>query len=282
MSSLVALNKEQNQVVRMVLQGLNVFFTGAAGTGKSMLLKVIMCELRSKYPEPEGVAVTASTGMAASNIGGHTLYSWGGILPAKEDVESIVKSIHHNSSVLSCWKNVQVLIIDEVSMVDGALFNRLHAIASKLRGKPGEPFGGIQLVVTGDFFQLPPVTKGGKEPFFAFESQAWKMSFHHSVNLAEVFQQNDTCTYNELYVLFVDLQLRKGFIQALNSLRVGKPSPDAIQLFTSLSRPIMRPVTPPRTSNTHKIAIEPGTIKKNIFPTELYPHRFAAAEANLR
>ncbi len=76
-------------------------------------------------------------------------------------------------------------------MVDGFFFNRLCEIAKRLRRKTTKPFGGLQLVVTGDFFQLPPVTKNGREPIFAFESAAWNETLHHTINLVQVFRQTD-------------------------------------------------------------------------------------------
>jgi len=96
-------------------------------------------------------------------------------------------------------------------MVDGHLFERICSIAARLRKKTDRPFGGIQvsvlgdvlisddisvqLVVTGDFFQLPPVTKGGEQAFFAFECDAWKACIEHTVTLAQVFRQKDDRTY---------------------------------------------------------------------------------------
>ena len=81
--------------------------------------------------------------------------------------------------------------LEKVSMVDGHLFEKIAAIATQLRKKTDRPFGGIQLVVTGDFFQLPPVTEGSKQPFFAFECDAWKASIDHTVSLTRVFRQKD-------------------------------------------------------------------------------------------
>jgi ATP-dependent DNA helicase PIF1 len=78
-----------------------------------------------------------------------------------------------------------------VSMVDGDLFDKLARIGSILRKRPDEPFGGLQVIVTGDFFQLPPVTKGSAQVKFAFEAQLWKDSIKQSYNLTKVFRQSD-------------------------------------------------------------------------------------------
>ena len=81
-------------------------------------------------------------------------------------------------------------------MVDGALFDKLSALASQLRRKPNSAFGGMQLIVTGDFFQLPPVSKG--EPTFCFEAKTWSESIHRTVNLTQVFRQKDTSELSDL------------------------------------------------------------------------------------
>ncbi|THH21407.1 hypothetical protein EW146_g128 [Bondarzewia mesenterica] len=206
----VLLSDEQKEVLKMVVdEEKSVFFTGSAGTGKSLLLKAIVAALRKKHTKkPEVVSVTASTGMAASNIGGMTIHSWGAIAPTVDDVEKLVSYIRTAKPALQRWKTTKVLVIDEVSMVDGHLFERMAALADKLRKKTNKPFGGIQLIVTGDFFQLPPVTKGKEVPFFAFE----------------FFRQKDS-----------------RFVELLNELRHGNISPSAINEFRSLSRPL--PVT---------------------------------------
>ena len=82
-------------------------------------------------------------------------------------------------------------------MVDGVLFQLLHDVAVALRRKTDRPFGGLQVIVTGDFFQLPPVTKGSQEPFFAFESEAWKTTFEHTICLKKVYRQKDSGTLSQ-------------------------------------------------------------------------------------
>ncbi|EIW76538.1 hypothetical protein CONPUDRAFT_157726 [Coniophora puteana RWD-64-598 SS2] len=241
------LSDEQNAVLRMVLDDeKSVFFTGSAGTGKSLLLRAIISSLRKKYAKkPDAVAVTASTGMAASNVGGMTIHSWGAVTPSNSDVDAQIRCIRFAKPALQRWKNTKVLIIDEVSMVDGHLFDTLEAIATKLRKKTDKPFGGLQLVVTGDFFQLPPVCKG--EPFFAFESNSWTKCIEHTINLTQVFRQKDN--------KFVDL---------LNEMRYGSISPATAQAFKALARPI-----PP-----------PPASMPNIQPTELFPMRHEVTNAN--
>ncbi|GBE89851.1 ATP-dependent DNA helicase PIF1 [Sparassis crispa] len=242
----VELNEEQNNVLRMVVnEEKNVFFTGAAGTGKSLLLRAIINALRKKHAKkPEVISVTASTGMAASNIGGMTIHSWGAVTPGMHNIDRQISCIKTCKPAHRRWKATKVLIIDEVSMVDGQLFDTLAALANSLRKKTAKPFGGIQLVITGDFFQLPPVTKSNTEPFFAFESDAWKKCIDHTVTLSRVYRQKDS-----------------QFVSLLNELRRGTISPSAHQTFSRLSRTL-----PP--------------LPTGLLPTELYPLRAQVERAN--
>lgn len=190
----IFLSEEQKSVSRLVIEKKQgVFFTGSAGTGKSVLIRSIISDLRRIYArEPDRVAVTASTGLAACNIGGVTLHSFGGIGLGKESSQELVKKIQKNIKAKTRWLRTKVLIIDEISMVDGELFDKLESIAKTIR-KSGMPFGGIQLVVTGDFFQLPPVPDHGtgREVKFAFDAATWPTVINHTIGLTEVFRQKD-------------------------------------------------------------------------------------------
>lgn len=188
----VFLSDEQRSVLNLVAeQKKSVFFTGSAGTGKSVLLRETIKVLRGKYQrEPDRVAVTASTGLAACNVGGVTLHSFAGIGLGKEAVPDLVKKIKRNAKAKQRWMRTKVLIIDEISMVDGDLFDKLEAIARAIRNN-GRPFGGIQLVITGDFFQLPPVPDYGRVSKFSFDAATWNTSIEHTIGLTQVFRQKD-------------------------------------------------------------------------------------------
>ena len=196
----VFLSVEQRRILDLVAEGKkSVFFTGSAGTGKSVLLREIIKILRQKYKkELDRVAVTASTGLAACNIGGVTLHSFGGIGLGKEAVPELVKKIKRNQKAKNRWMRTKVLIVDEVSMVDGDLFDKLEGIARAIRTN-GRPFGGIQLVVTGDFFQLPPVPDSGKAAKFAFDAATWNTSIDHTIGLTQVFRQKDPRMHQTIY-----------------------------------------------------------------------------------
>lgn len=191
----VFLSDEQKKVLDLVVEGKkSVFFTGSAGTGKSVLMREIISVLRRKNKrEPDRVAVTASTGLAACNIGGVTLHSFGGIGLGKEDAEELIKKVKRNPKAKNRWLRTRVLIIDEISMVDGALFDKLERIARAIRNN-GRPFGGIQLVITGDFFQLPPVPDFGGKATFSFDAATWSTSIEHTFCLTQVFRQKDPGT----------------------------------------------------------------------------------------
>ena len=156
-----------------------------------MLLREIIAKLREKHrKDPERVAVTASTGLAACNIGGVTLHSFGGIGLGKEPAAELVRRIKKNSKAKTRWLKTKVLGVDEISMVDADLFDKLEEIARMIRGD-GRPFGGLQLVITGDFFQLPPVPDSGKMAKFAFDASTWSTTIEHTIGLTQVFRQKD-------------------------------------------------------------------------------------------
>ncbi|EEB08617.2 pif1 helicase Pfh1 [Schizosaccharomyces japonicus yFS275] len=240
----IFLSEEQRRVLEMVVDKRHsVFFTGSAGTGKSVLLRKIIKTLKTRFhSDPDRVAVTASTGLAACNIGGVTLHSFAGIGLGKDSAVDLVKKIRKNKKCMQRWLRTRVLVIDEVSMVDAELLDKLEEIARILRNN-GRPFGGIQLVLTGDFFQLPPVPDSGKEARFCFESKTWESALDYTICLTHVFRQKD-----------------EGFVKILNELRLGKLSRESIQKFHSLSR---------------NIRYEDG-----LLPTELFPTRSEVERSN--
>ncbi|KAG4304852.1 hypothetical protein PORY_001905 [Pneumocystis oryctolagi] len=135
------LSEEQKTVLKIVVEERKI---NVLGTGKSILLREIITSLRKKYAkEPDRVAITASTGLAACNIGGVTLHSYAGIGLGRDSSEDLCKKIKKNKKCLSRWLRTKVLVIDEISMVDAELFDKLENIARKLRNNEN-PFGGIQ------------------------------------------------------------------------------------------------------------------------------------------
>ena len=201
---LVELNEQQKLVKRLVEEGKNIFITGSAGTGKSFTLKQIILALWKKHGKHR-VGITSTTGMGATLIQGTTFHSYLGIGVSSEfEQDVILKQIIRLNRALSNWKSLKVLIIDEVSMLDGNLLDKLEAIARLIR-KNDEPFGGIQLVLIGDFCQLPPVTKTVVN--YAFESETWKKYIQQSVVLERVYRQK-----------------KEWFITYLQAIRFGRLS----------------------------------------------------------
>ena len=161
-ASLPPLTSEQSRVLEMVKNGESVFFTGSAGTGKSYLLRRIISAL-----PPETTFPTASTGAAACLIGGTTLHSFAGIGSGSSSLERCI-SMASRDPHSSVWRKCRCLVVDEISMVDADLLDKIEAVARAVR-RSKEPFGGIQVVFCGDFLQLPPVSKDSDRKRHCFQ-----------------------------------------------------------------------------------------------------------------
>ncbi|KAG8738004.1 hypothetical protein FRC10_007418 [Ceratobasidium sp. 414] len=252
----VILSAEQRHILQMVLAGKSVFFTGPAGTGKSVLLREIISQLQNRGVP---VAVTASTGIAAVNIQGKTLHSFAGerlSVPFREVAQmknrrgaggATCQSSHQESQELT---NYAAMVADPVSMVDARWFDVLSEIGKSIRGGD-KPFGGLQLVVCGDFFQLPPVPEqayidAGIPISFAFEAKCWDKAVPNTITLTKVFRQKQSGN-TEL-------------VDMLNDMRLGVVSEASSKLFYGLSR---------------KVEYNDG-----IRPTEIFPLRRLADAAN--
>lgn len=182
--------EEQKSVLSAVTQGKSVFITGSAGTGKTKLLTEVV-KLLKKLHTPSKVFVTASTGVAAFALKGLTLHSFAGIHCSIDDPEKMLDRIMHNRRACRRWLKAKVIVIDEVSMVDGRLVDSLEYVARKLRGVD-QTWGGIQLVVVGDFCQLPPIPDDdSKVVKYAFEAKCWDESFDLQIELTKIFRQSD-------------------------------------------------------------------------------------------
>ncbi|QLL32414.1 hypothetical protein HG536_0C05830 [Torulaspora globosa] len=217
----VRLSREQEDVIRLAEAGHNIFYTGSAGTGKSVLLREMIKVLKEIYGHDQ-VAVTASTGLAACNIGGVTLHSFAGVGLGTGEVTNIYRKVRRSRKHVKRWESVSALIIDEISMLDGELLDKLDFIAQKIR-KNRKPFGNIQLIFCGDFFQLPPVTKDpNSSTKFAFESNVWKEGIDVTIMLTKVFRQ----------------QGDSRFIEMLNKMRLGQIDGETEREFKKLSRPL--------------------------------------------
>jgi ATP-dependent DNA helicase PIF1 len=208
------------------LSGNNIFITGPGGTGKSKLIKDIQLDAINKSKD---VQVTALTGCAAVLLDckAKTIHSWAGIGIASGTKESIVRKILTSPFKKKVWKEINILIIDETSMMSKKMFEILDTIGKRVR-KNNLPFGGIQVIFSGDFYQLPPV--GNKDELettqFCFESELWNQTFHkdNHIILTEIFRQKDKIYCNILN------ELREGIIKKSSCSKleecVNKPLPE--------------------------------------------------------
>ncbi|KAG5510965.1 hypothetical protein JKF63_06466 [Porcisia hertigi] len=195
----------------------SVFITGGAGTGKSHLLRTI---IRALPASP--TFVTATTGIAALNLSGTTLHSFVGcgIPSAKSTRDSLLGAVYSKQRCVRSWRVCQTLIIDEVSMLEPSFFDLVDYIAREVRNRPEEPFGGIQLILSGDFLQLPPVSRErrGSSPQFCFEAESWLAVNPKICLLTTPFRQRN---------------LR--FFSILNEMRFGELRPESVELLYSIN-----------------------------------------------
>lgn len=197
---------KQSEALAILQTGANVFLTGEPGSGKTHTINAFILWLRSHGIEP---AITASTGIAATHIGGLTIHSWSGIGILQDLTAYDLDRIAQNERVVKRIRGCQTLIIDEVSMLSAKTFSILDAVCRAVRVNPA-PFGGLQVVLVGDFFQLPPVEsrqpvrqqeeyqeelffdeeEAPKSPF-AFNSPVWKQLNPIICYLSEQHRQED-------------------------------------------------------------------------------------------
>ena len=213
-----ALNVEQRQAFDAVLAGESIFITGPGGTGKSFLLQALYANYKAGT-KGKTICVTAMTGCAALLLGSwaKTLHSWAGIGIGRNPVDTIVKAILGDAHKKKRWLKTDCLVIDEVSMLTPALLEYLDTVGRQVR-KTDAPFGGIQIVMVGDFFQLPPVSKDAQktDKTFAFESPVWSQIIQRTVKLSEILRQKDPA-----------------FQAILNEARIGALSPESYAVLES-------------------------------------------------
>jgi DNA-binding MarR family transcriptional regulator len=177
----------QGEALSILATGANVFLTGEPGSGKTHTVNAYVAWLRARGIEP---SITASTGIAATHIHGMTIHAWSGIgireYLSPQDLDAIASKEH----VVRRIQKTQVLIIDEISMLSAGVLDMVDQVAREIRHSD-HAFGGMQVVLVGDFFQLPPITKGGREAQFAFESPVWKQLNPIICYLTEQYRQDD-------------------------------------------------------------------------------------------
>lgn len=215
----------QNEALDILKSGANVFLTGEPGSGKTYAINCYIKYLRERDIKP---SVTASTGIAATHIGGMTIHSWSGIGIKRFLSEYDLDRITQNKRVFCRVRDACVLIIDEISMLSKETFAMVDAVCRKIRDD-ARPFGGLQVAAVGDFFQLPPVSPREIEngelassnfniAEFAFFSPVWSASNFLTCYLSEQYRQDDAV-----------------FLEMLSAIRRGSVSDAHRALFTSRS-----------------------------------------------
>ncbi len=176
----------QGEAIEILKTGANVFLTGEPGSGKTHTINEYVGWLRAAGIEP---SVTAATGIAATHVNGMTLHAWSGIGIARElspaDIDRIVSKEH----VARRIAKAKVLIVEEVSMLSAATLEMADAVCREVR-RDERPFGGLVVILVGDFFQLPPVSRG-EEPMFAYASSLWRGLNTIVCYLTEQHRQDD-------------------------------------------------------------------------------------------
>ena len=215
-------NEDYEKVLSLLMNGENVFLTGYAGTGKSYILN----KLKEKLGKT--LTITSTTGIAAVNVKGQTLHSWAGVGLCKNPVHKTIEKIYSRPSVVKQIRNCKILAIDEISMLNIETFEYVDEVLKVIR-ESVEPFGGIQVLFIGDFYQLPPVEAIDKNEYalfdedtfnperrYCFDSPLWEDFRLKNIVLKRNFRQNE-----------------EDFIKALSDMRTNSLTEEDIELLKS-------------------------------------------------
>ena len=236
------LSTEQKYAFAKFTRGQNLFVTGPGGTGKTRLIQFMVEYMNSIG---KSYQVCALTGCAATllNCKAKTIHSWSGVKIAKGNAEDIIRRVVRGRSYPKAWRGVEVLIVDEVSMMSSKMFDLLDRIGRIMKKCNAKPFGGIQLIFTGDFFQLPPIPDHDDPSSgeFCFQHLKWVSTFKPAdcIELKTFFRQTDPA-----------------YISILQEVRRGTISEPNIELL--------------KTRLMRGLPTEP---KNGVIPTKLFPVR---------
>lgn len=280
----------QAQALTILKTGANVFLTGEPGAGKTYVVNQYVSYLRTCGIE---VAITASTGIAATHIGGMTIHSWSGIgvrqFLSPVDLDKISSSEYVSKRV----RRAKVLIIDEISMLGPSTIDMVDQVLKEIKQNK-EPFGGIQVVFIGDFFQLPPIEKKvwndedqsqlfedeiAPRPRFAYDSIAWKNASPVVCYLTEQHRQQDE-DFLAILKSIRENTFRSHHLEKINSRKTSlkKISQDTLRLFSHnadvdrLNNEMLERISSPKKSFTmsavgHEILI--SILKKGCMSPEV-------------
>ena len=219
-----SLNTRQKLAVDSVLNGENIFITGPGGTGKSFTIKYIVNLLKENK---KNYGLTATTGTASVLIGGQTINSFLGIGIGNDKISNMIKKLKTNGG-LNRLLSLDVLIIDEISMLDDLMFEKISELLSVIKGtiddnNSNKPFGGVQLILIGDFCQLAPV-KG----LYCFLSPVWKNLNIRNIILNELVRQSGDKLFQQILGIVRKGKCTDNIIAVLNSLKSTKFSNNII------------------------------------------------------
>jgi len=229
-------SEEQQKILEKCKEGKNIFITGPGGSGKSAIIREIYSRVNQQsysnmYSTPKIIQVCALTGCAAVllNCRAKTIHSWGGIGQGTGSIEWNIEKITSNKFKKKNWLKTDILIIDEVSMMSKKLFDMLNAIGKRVR-KNSLPFGGIQVIFSGDFFQLPPVGDVADDPDtckYCFESEDWNTVFapEDQVQLVKIYRQSEDDVYASILNQLREGRLKRSSYDILKQ-QIGKPVPE--------------------------------------------------------
>jgi len=225
----------QKEALDILKAGRNVYLTGAAGSGKTHVLNTYI-----EYLKERGVcvAVTASTGIAATHLGGVTIHSWSGI-GIKDDLSDYdIELLTQKEHLWKRYDKTKVLIIDEISMIHGKVFDCLDRLARAMKGRDSV-FGGMQVVLSGDFFQLPPIVRGGEEIAYVDSSDAWQRMDARVCYLEEQYRQDDL-----------------SLLSILGEIRAGAVSTSTKEMFEEMNGMRKKSKVAPTRLYTHNLDVD--------------------------
>ena len=201
-------NKNQKDAFEAMINGHNVFITGPGGSGKSHVINYFVDYFKNNLEtKDEKIYVTSSTGLSSLLINGITINQYAGIGVFDKENDYYIKRINRNKAIRERWLKTKTLIIDEISMISSDFFEKLDLLAQKIR-KNKSPFGGIQIILSGDFLQLPPI----KSTNFCFESFSWDITIQKTFYFNEIIRQKEVSfqnVLNKIRIGVVDDEVRK-------------------------------------------------------------------------
>jgi ATP-dependent exoDNAse (exonuclease V) alpha subunit len=226
---------KQKEALEIMKVGENVFLTGPAGSGKTFLLTEYINYLKENGV---AVAVTASTGIAATHIGGRTVHSWCGMGIEEEFTPEQMGMLKKKDYLVKSVAFAKVLIIDEISMLGAKQLDLVDRICKTLK-EDNRPFGGLQVIFCGDFFQLPPVKRGGRDGRFVTDSRIWSEMDLKICYLEEQHRQSD-----------------KKFLRILQDIREDKVTAETMKLLEKRIGCAVKSKIKPTKLHTHNVDVE--------------------------